>query len=116
MSSPKDELSFIMLKVIDVRNSQLNIDQVFMIKRQPHITWLYISFTISVDGESLRSPCDSHWDAVSRILCYVKTTPNQGVLYRNRGDTQIVGYSDLDWAGLPTNGHSTSRYCVYWVA
>ncbi|RVW83851.1 Copia protein [Vitis vinifera] len=34
------------------------------------------------------SPCDSHWDAVIRILRYIKSTPGQGVLYENRGHTQ----------------------------
>ncbi|RVX10210.1 Retrovirus-related Pol polyprotein from transposon RE2 [Vitis vinifera] len=36
----------------------------------------------------LQSPCDSHWDAVIRILRYIKSTPGQGVLYENRGHTQ----------------------------
>ncbi|RVW26876.1 Retrovirus-related Pol polyprotein from transposon RE2 [Vitis vinifera] len=30
----------------------------------------------------------SHWDAVIRILRYIKSTPSQGVLYENRGHTQ----------------------------
>ena len=34
------------------------------------------------------------------------------MLYENRGHTQ-VGYSDADWAGSPTNGRSTSGYCVF---
>ena len=40
-------------------------------------------------------------------------TPGQGVLYENRGHTQIVGYSATDWAGSPTNRCSTSGYCVF---
>ena len=35
------------------------------------------------------------------------------MLYENKGHTQIVGYSDVDWAGSPTNRRSTSRYCVF---
>ncbi|RVW98238.1 Retrovirus-related Pol polyprotein from transposon RE2 [Vitis vinifera] len=61
----------------------------------------------------LQSPCDSHWDAVIRILRYIKSTPGQGVLYENRGHTQVVGYTDADWAGSPTDRHSTSGYCVF---
>ncbi|RVW64348.1 Retrovirus-related Pol polyprotein from transposon RE2 [Vitis vinifera] len=59
------------------------------------------------------SPCDSHWDAVIRILRYIKSTPGQGVLYENRGHTQVVGYTDTDWAGSPTDRRSTSGYCVF---
>ncbi|RVW38049.1 hypothetical protein CK203_097273 [Vitis vinifera] len=47
-------------------------------------------------------------DAVIRILRYIKSTPGQGVLYENRGHTQVVGYTDADWAGSPTDRRSTS--------
>ncbi|RVW84366.1 Retrovirus-related Pol polyprotein from transposon RE2 [Vitis vinifera] len=72
------------------------------------ITRLDISFPVSVVSQFLQSPCDSHWDAVIRILRYIKSTPGQGVLYENRGHTQVVGYTDADWAGSPTDRHSTS--------
>ncbi|RVW32667.1 Retrovirus-related Pol polyprotein from transposon RE1 [Vitis vinifera] len=67
-----------------------------------------ISFPVSVVSQFLQSPCDSHWDAVIRILRYIKSTPGQGVLYENRGHTQVVGYTDADWAGSPTDRRSTS--------
>ena len=72
-----------------------------------------ISFPLSVVSQFLQSPCDGHWDAAVRILRYVKGTPGQGVFYENRGYTQIVGYSDPDWAGSPTDRRSTSGYCVF---
>ncbi|RVW39488.1 Retrovirus-related Pol polyprotein from transposon TNT 1-94 [Vitis vinifera] len=59
------------------------------------------------------STARSHWDAVIRILRYIKSTPGQGVLYENRGHTQVVGYTDADWAGSPTDRRSTSGYCVF---
>ncbi|RVX19078.1 Structural maintenance of chromosomes protein 1 [Vitis vinifera] len=62
-------------------------------------------------GEPLGDPGRyrrSHWDAVIRILRYIKSTPGQGVLYENRGHTQVVGYTDADWAGSPTDRRSTS--------
>ncbi|RVX05134.1 Retrovirus-related Pol polyprotein from transposon RE1 [Vitis vinifera] len=69
-------------------------------------------------GEPLGDPGEisatcSHWDAVIRILRYIKSTPGQGVLYENRGHTQVVGYTDADWAGSPTDRRSTSGYCVF---
>ncbi|KAL6312854.1 hypothetical protein AAG906_018827 [Vitis piasezkii] len=39
-----------------------------------------ISFPISVVSQFLQSPCDSHWDAIIRILRYIKSTPGQGSL------------------------------------
>ena len=72
-----------------------------------------ISFPVSVVSQFLQSPCDSHWDVVVRILRYIKGTPGQGVLYENRGHTQVVGYSDADWADSPTGRRSTSWCCVF---
>ncbi|RVW74296.1 Retrovirus-related Pol polyprotein from transposon RE2 [Vitis vinifera] len=37
-----------------------------------------ISFPVSVVSQFLQLPCDSHWDAVIRILRYIKSTPGQG--------------------------------------
>ena len=77
------------------------------------ITRFDISFPVSVLSQFLQSPCDSHWDVVVRILRYIKGTPSQGVLYGNISHTQVVGYSDADWAGSPIDRRSTSRYYVF---
>ena len=42
-----------------------------------------------------------------------KGTPGQEVLYENIGHTQIVGYSDADWAVSPTDRRSTLGYCLF---
>ena len=47
------------------------------------------------------------------ILRYIKGTLGQGVLYENIGHTQVVRYSDTDWAGSSTDRRSTSGYCVF---
>ena len=64
-------------------------------------------------SQLLQSPCDSHWDVVIRILRYIKSTPCQGVLYGDRSHTQVVGYTNADWAGSPKDRLSTSGYCVF---
>ncbi|XP_073226952.1 secreted RxLR effector protein 161-like [Cicer arietinum] len=71
-----------------------------------------ISFAVSVVSQFLNSPCQEHMDAVIRILKYIKSAPGKGLIYEDRGHTQIIGYSDADWAGSPIDRRSTSGYCV----
>ena len=47
------------------------------------------------------------------IFRYIKGILDQGVLYENRGHTQIVGYCDANWAGSPEDRRSISGYCVF---
>ena len=35
------------------------------------------------------------------------------MLYKNRGHTEVVGYTDADWVGSPTYRRSTSGYYVF---
>lgn len=51
-------------------------------------------------------------NALIRILKYIKGAPGKGLIYEDKGHTQIVGYSDADWAGSPIDRRSTSGYCV----
>ncbi|XP_031273012.1 uncharacterized protein LOC116131506 [Pistacia vera] len=76
------------------------------------ITRLDISFSVSVVSQFLQSPCDSYWDAVIRILRYIKGAPNKGLLYENKGNSHIVGYFNADWAGSPSDRCSTLGFCV----
>lgn len=41
-----------------------------------------------------------------------KSAPGKGILSEDRGHEQIVGYTDVDWAGTPFYRLSTSGYCV----
>lgn len=60
------------------------------------MTRLNISFVVSVVSQFLNFPCDSHWDAVTRILRYNKGSPRNGLIYEKRGHTDIVAYTDAD--------------------
>ncbi|XP_050920079.1 secreted RxLR effector protein 161-like [Lathyrus oleraceus] len=71
-----------------------------------------ISFAVRVVSQFSSSPCQEHMDAVIRILRYIKRAPGKGPMYENKGHTQIIGYSDADWAGSPIDRQSNSGYCV----
>ncbi|RDX81695.1 hypothetical protein CR513_37595, partial [Mucuna pruriens] len=76
------------------------------------VTWPYVSFAINVVSQFMHSPCQDHWDAMVRILKYIKNSLGKGLIYEDKGHAQIVGYSDADCTCSPTNRRSTSRYCV----
>ncbi|XP_051229419.1 uncharacterized mitochondrial protein AtMg00810-like [Lolium perenne] len=63
----------------------------------------------------MHAPQDAHWVAVKRILRYVCGTMGYGLsLHASPStSTDLVAYSDADWAGCPDTRRSTSGYCVY---
>ncbi len=50
---------------------------------------------MSVVSQFMTSPCDSYWDAVVRILQYIKSAPGKGLLFEDQGHKHITGYTDI---------------------
>jgi len=72
-----------------------------------------LSFTVGVVSQFMQNPSIDHWNAVIRILRYLKKASGQGLLYEDKGNTQVFGYCDVDWAGSPMDRRSTTGYCVF---
>jgi hypothetical protein len=51
--------------------------------------------------------------AMKRILCYLRGTPNFGLLLRRSSNSDLVVYTDADWAGCPDTCRSTSGYAMF---
>jgi len=59
----------------------------------------------------MQSPRKPHFDAVRRILRYVKATAHYyGLFYEHGRDLDVHGYTDADWAGSTYDRTSTSGY------
>ncbi|WVZ80171.1 hypothetical protein U9M48_027670 [Paspalum notatum var. saurae] len=56
-------------------------------------------------------PRESHLTAVKRILRYLKHTPSIGLWYHKGASFDLLGYSDLDFAGCRVERKSTSGGC-----
>ncbi|GJU02531.1 ribonuclease H-like domain-containing protein [Tanacetum coccineum] len=61
----------------------------------------------------MHDPREPHLSALKRILRYVQGTLNYGLQLFSSSTTDLVAYSDADWAGCPTTRRSTSGYCVF---
>ncbi|KAK1384369.1 hypothetical protein POM88_022104 [Heracleum sosnowskyi] len=57
----------------------------------------------------LSSPRVPHWEAVIRILKYLKGAPRKGLLFRDHGHMKLMAYSDADLAVK----RSTMGHCVF---
>ena len=76
------------------------------------VTRLDISFAVSVVSQYLNSLCEDHWNAVIRILKYIKCPLGKGLLYGHNKNTKVVYYLDADWAGSPSDRRSFFGYYV----
>ncbi|XP_020272258.1 uncharacterized protein LOC109847441 [Asparagus officinalis] len=74
------------------------------------LTRLDISYAVSVMSRYMQNPKKHHLKAVRRILRYVKSTIDYGLLYKKGGDYKLVGYCDADYARDHDTRRSTTGY------
>ncbi|KAL6315423.1 hypothetical protein AAG906_000537 [Vitis piasezkii] len=77
------------------------------------ITRPEISFCVNRVCQYLKDPQEEHWQAVKRILRYLKNTIQYGLHLTCSSTLNLVGFCDADWASSPNDRISTSSYCVY---
>jgi hypothetical protein len=61
----------------------------------------------------MHDPHDLHWTAVKRILRYLKSTADYGLLINKCSSSQLYAYLNADWASCPDYKKSTSSYFIY---
>jgi hypothetical protein len=72
-----------------------------------------ISYAVQQVCLHMHDPREPHFSALKRILRYVQGTLDYGLQLFSSSTTDLVAYSDADWAGCPTTRRSTSGYCVF---
>jgi histone deacetylase 1/2 len=72
-----------------------------------------ISFAVNKVCQFLSQPTDVHWEAVKRILRYVKGTLQTGLCFRKSASTGVSIFTDADWAGCVDDRRSTSGYAIF---
>ena len=58
----------------------------------------------------LANPGKVHWEAVKKVLRYLRGTVSLGLRYVRTGSTEAVAYCDANWASCPDTRRSTTWY------
>ena len=74
-----------------------------------------IAYSVGVVSRFLENPGPKHWEAVERILQYIKLTRNYGLVYEKCESVHGVlgdlhGFCDADWAGDRDDYRSTAGW------
>nr|GEU82310.1 ribonuclease H-like domain-containing protein [Tanacetum cinerariifolium] len=72
-----------------------------------------ISYAVQQVCLHMHDPREPHFSALKRILRYIRGTLDYGFQLFLSSTTDLVAYSNADWAGCPTTRRSTSGYCVF---
>lgn len=77
------------------------------------LTRLDISFAVNKVCQYLSKPTTVHWEAVKRILQYIKGTVNMGLHIRKSPSTLLSVFTDADWARSAEDRRSTGGYALF---
>ncbi|XP_048229099.1 secreted RxLR effector protein 161-like [Ricinus communis] len=69
-----------------------------------------LMFVVSLISRFMASPTQLHYVAVKRIMRYLKGTINYGIWYKQGEGSDLVAYTDSDYAGDIDDSKSTSGY------
>lgn len=72
-----------------------------------------IAYTIQQICLHMHDPRELHFNALKRILRYIKGTIDHGIHLIKSTSTTLTAYTDADWTSCPTTRRSTSGFCVY---
>jgi hypothetical protein len=76
------------------------------------ITRPELCYSVHILSQFLQDPREKHWDAVMRVLRYLKGNPGQGTYLQCPSDLQLRAYCDSDYADCPTTRQSITGYFI----
>ncbi|XP_071704420.1 uncharacterized mitochondrial protein AtMg00810-like [Rutidosis leptorrhynchoides] len=77
------------------------------------ITWSDLSYAVNQVSQFLHALMQDHFQAVRRILRYVKGTLSLALSFLHVPEPSILGYSDADWARCIETRRSTYGYSIF---
>ena len=77
------------------------------------ITRPEIAFCVKKASQFMHQPIVSHWQAIKRILRYLKGTISFGLTLKACPNLNLFAFCDADWACDPDDRRSTSGFCIF---
>jgi histone deacetylase 1/2 len=72
-----------------------------------------LSFAVNKVCQYLSQPTTTHYEAVKRILRYIRGTVSTGLRFRRSSSTGLSIFTDADWAGCSDDRRSTGGFAVF---
>lgn len=69
-----------------------------------------IAFAVGILGRYQSNLGMDHWKAAKKVLRYLKGTKDYMLMYRQKDNLDVIGYSDSDFAGCVDSRKSTPGY------
>uniref|UniRef100_A0A3Q7I1H2 Reverse transcriptase Ty1/copia-type domain-containing protein n=1 Tax=Solanum lycopersicum TaxID=4081 RepID=A0A3Q7I1H2_SOLLC len=76
------------------------------------VTRADISFAIQNLSQFMHSTKQSHMEAATRVVKYIKQAPGVGILMSSTVSSKLQAYCDVDWGSCLTTRKSVSGYAV----
>ncbi|XP_043687671.1 uncharacterized mitochondrial protein AtMg00810-like [Telopea speciosissima] len=72
-----------------------------------------IQFVANKVCQFMHRPTVDHWAAVKRILRYLQSTVDHGLLFEKQSSINIYAFFDDDWAGCLDDRKSTGGFAIF---
>eukprot|EP00253_Pinus_taeda_P005301 PITA_05301 len=67
-----------------------------------------ICYAVNQLSQAMVKPTKLFWNVGKHVLRYLRGTSGYGLWYRQEDEVKLCGFTDADWAGIPTDRKSTS--------
>jgi len=72
-----------------------------------------LAFTVQHLSQFMQQPRVPHFQALLRVLRYLQSAPDLGLLLNNTSDVSLTAYCDSDWVACVHTRRSVSGYVIF---
>jgi hypothetical protein len=77
------------------------------------ITRPEITYAVNALSQFMHSPLQPYMTAAIQVLCYLKSSPEKGILMSSESSLQLSAFCDSDWASCPITRRSITDYWTF---